>query len=59
MTLFVLLDEFTRPIWGWKTPNIDYSLFIYAWRKMHRFKFSGERKEFLNNKVLEKRRNQE
>ena len=28
--LFVSLDDSTRLIWGWKTPNMDYSL-IYEY----------------------------
>ena len=29
--LFVSSDDFTSLIWGWKTANIDYSLYI--WKK--------------------------
>ena len=48
ITLFVSSDDFSCLICDWKTPNRDYSVYMYEWRKkgkkLYKFKFSGESK---------------
>ena len=56
---FVSSDDFTCLICGWKNSKYGLqSIYVYE-KKLYWFKFSGERKGGLIDKVLEKWRNQE
>ena len=46
--LFISLDDSMCLIWGWKTGNVDYSLYVYGGggkKNLYQFKFSGKSKE--------------
>ena len=46
--LFVSSDDFTCLIWGWKTANMDYSLYIYMYEGKEEEEEEEEKKTYIN-----------